>query len=63
MSHRKMRLDVFQGKPAPHRWFWRLVWANGQIAATSEGYARKGTAIAMAQHLADKLGVLVTVKA
>ena len=58
MSRRMMHLDVFKGK-GTQPWFWRLVWANGQIAATSEGYARKGTAVVLANKLADKLDVLV----
>jgi len=56
---RKMRVEVFAGVEAPQRWFWRLRWNNGQIAATSEGYARHGTATVLAGKLARLLNVLV----
>ena len=59
---RKMRVEVFAGVEAPEPyqlWFWRLRWNNGQIAATSEGYARHGTATVLAGKLARLLNVLV----
>ena len=56
---RTMRVDVFKGRGA-QPWRWRLVWANGEIAATSEGYSRKGTAVSLARKLAAKLDVPVT---
>jgi len=56
---RKMRVEVFAGVEAPQLWFWRLRWNNGQIAATSEGYARHGTATVLAGKLARLLNVLV----
>lgn len=37
------RFEVFQDEAG--EWRWRLVAANGEPLATSEGYTRKGDAI------------------
>lgn len=58
--NRRMRIDVFKGR-GTQPWRWRLVWSNGEIAATSEGYSRKGTAVRLGSKLAAALGARVVV--
>lgn len=58
--NRRMRVDVFKGRGA-QPWRWRLVWSNGKIAATSEGYSRKSTAVRLGTDLAAALGARVAV--
>lgn len=46
---------------APYRWFWRLVWDNGKLAATSEGVKDKATALSHAERVAEVIGAEVEV--
>ncbi len=45
----------------PYRWYWRLVWSSGHVAATSGGVAIKASAEANAHRVADAIGVPVIV--
>ena len=56
-----LRIEVYRGQIVPYRWFWRLLWDNGKVAATSKGVVDKRTAELQAQKLADRLGVPVEI--
>lgn len=57
MTRRKVRVEVFKGK-GEQPWFWRIRWANGNIACVSEGYAQHGTCTTLANKIAKMLDVL-----
>jgi hypothetical protein len=59
----RIHIDVFKGKLAPQRWYWRLVWANGQTGAHSEAYKAKATALEMARKLGKLAGIPVKLEA
>lgn len=58
MRGQKVRIEVFRGLGFTP-WYWRLIWANGRVAATSVPYEQHGTATVMAQKLARMLNVIV----
>ena len=51
----KPKVEVFRGKDA--MWYWRIRWANGQVAAVSEASEQRGTATMAAQKMALMLNV------
>jgi len=64
---RNIRIEVFPGAPGLHApekvwWYWHLRWPNGRIAAVSEGYTRKATALRFARKMVDRLLVEVPVE-
>ena len=46
---KKPKITVFKGKRG--RWYWHLVWANGEIGASSEAYTKKHGAFKSAKKL------------
>jgi len=49
------KIEIFNDKSKKPR--WRLVSTNGNVLATSEAYARKGTRTKIADNLAKGLGL------
>lgn len=64
---RRMKVEAFPGGaggkeltrdgrwPEWRWWYWRIRWENGKIAAVSEGYEQKATAVRLARKLAEQL--------
>ena len=50
-------VEVYRGRIAPFKWFWRIRWSNSKVVATSDGVPVKSVAVTQAQLVADKMGV------
>jgi len=67
MTIKTLHVEVFPGRtgvnaPEAIWWYWRIRWANGKIAAVSEGYTRKATALRLARKMSDHLLMEVPVE-
>jgi uncharacterized protein YegP (UPF0339 family) len=61
MAH-DMKVEVERSLIGDRLWFFRIRWANGRIATTSELYTRLETAVELGQKMADRLDCMFVIK-